>query len=256
MMLDSVLAPGALWHEMLPALRRLPAGPIGRDQLLTEDFKLADEGRISVYWIPFERLNGQARVVLCGLTPGYGQMLEAFAAARDALAAGLELDETLAHVDRTGSFAGAMRNNMVRMLDELGMAAALDIASTAALFAEADHYVHTTSALRYPVFIEGKNYGGANPGVRQSALLRACVTGTLGLEIAAVPDALIIPLGKAAEGCVQMLVAAGQLDGARCLFGFPHPSGGNGHRVRQLRDNRERLRQELASWTDSYRRCR
>lgn len=246
------LVPGALWHQMLPALQRLPLGPIGRERLLTEDFKLADEGRLSVYWIPFGRLNVQARVVICGLTPGYGQMLQAFAAAREALSAGLGLDETLAHVDRVGSFAGTMRNNMVGMLDDPGMAEALEIPSTAALFAEADHYVHTTSALRYPVFVDGQNYGGANPQVRQSALLQKYVTGTLGPELAAVPDALIVPLGKAAESCVQMLVSAEQLDMERCLFGFPHPSGGNGHRVRQFRENHERLRQELDHWANRY----
>ncbi len=247
------LVPGALWHDMLPALQqRLPPGPTDRENLLTEDFKLADEGRLSVYWIPFERLNVHARVVICGLTPGYGQMLEAFTAAREALSAGLGLDEILAHVDRKGSYAGTMRNNMVRMLDELGMAAALDIPSTSELFAEADQYVHTTSALRYPVFVEGRNYGGANPEVRQSALLRTYVTGTLGPELAVVPDALIIPLGKAAESCVQMLVSAEQLDVARCLLGFPHPSGGNGHRVRQFRENQARLRQELDNWADRY----
>jgi len=251
-MSSPTLTPGALWHEMLPALQRLPLSPIGREHLLTEDFKLADEGRLSVYWIPFERLNVRARLVISGLTPGYGQMLQAFTAAREALSACLGVDETLAHVDRMGSFAGTMRNNLVGMLDELGMAAALDIPSTAALFAETDHNLHATSALRYPVFVDGKNYGGASPEVRQSALLRSYVTGTLGPELAVVPDALIIPLGKAAESCVQMLVSAGQLDVERCLLGFPHPSGGSGHRVRQFRENHARLRQELDNWADRY----
>ena len=106
------------------------------------------------------------------------------------------------------------------------------------------------------MFVEGKNYGGGNPKVRQSALLRTYVTGTFGPELDGVPDALIIPLGKAAEGCVQMLVAAEQLDGARCLLGFPHPSGGNGHRVRQFRENQVRLREDLDTWANSYLRRR
>jgi hypothetical protein len=255
-MLDSSLVPGAQWHKMLPALERLPRGPLRREHLLTEDFKLADEGRLSVYWIPFERLNVHARVVICGLTPGYGQMLEAVTAAREAVSAGWGLDETLAHVYHRGGFAGTMRTNLVRMLDEIGAAVALDIPSTAALFAEADKLVHATSALRYPVFVEGKNYGGGNPKVDRSVLLRSYVTGTFGPELAAVPDALIIPLGKATEGCVQMLVAAQQLDGARCLLGFPHPSGGNGHRVRQFRENQAWLREQLGNWTNSYQRRR
>jgi hypothetical protein len=41
-------------------------------------------------------------------------------------------------------------------------------------------------------------------------------------------NALLLPLGRAAEGCLRLLVDSGQLDQSRCLFGFPHPSGANG----------------------------
>ena len=239
-----------MWDTMLPALRRLPSGPLGREHLLTDDFKLAAEGRLAVYWIPFERLNAHARLIICGLTPGFAQMQAAFTAARQALGNGLELDEILARVYRSAAFAGAMRTNLVRMLDELGVATTLGIDSTEDLFARQDKLVHATSALRYPVFVAGRNYSGS-PGVGRSARLRTYVRGTLGPELAAVSDALIIPLGKAAGECVTMLVQAGQLDGARCLLGFPHPSGGNGHRVRQFRENKTQLRQELERWAVS-----
>lgn len=249
---DPLLVPGALWSEMVPALERLPAGPLSREDLLTEEFRLAGEGRLSVYWIPFERLNANARVLICGLTPGYGQMAEAFTAAREAVVAGKDVAETMDHVDRCASFAGTMRVNLVRMLDQLGLAHALDIPSTATFFESADELVHTTSALRYPVFVAGANYGGGNPEVRRSPLLCSYVSGTLRPELAAVPDALVIPLGKAAERCVRMVADAGELEVERCLFGFPHPSGGNGHRVRQFRENEPLLRTEIAEWRASY----
>lgn len=51
-----------------------------------------------------------------------------------------------------------------------------------------------------------------------------------------------------------MLVAAEQLDVTRCLLGFPHPSGGNGHRVRQFHENQARLRKEIEDWADAYTR--
>lgn len=246
------LVPGALWFEMVPALERLPDGPLSQDDLLTEDFKLASEGRLSVYWIPFERLNPEATLVICGLTPGYGQLLEAFTAARDSIAEGQDLDHTIAHVERTGSFAGTMRTNLVQMLDELGLPQAMNIGSTLELFGEANELVHTTSALRYPVFVAGKNYSGGSPEVNRSALLSSYVHELLGPELAAVPGALIIPLGKATEACMRMLVAAGDLDEERCLLGFPHPSGGNGHRIRQFRENEEVLRTGIAEWKASY----
>jgi hypothetical protein len=159
--------------------------------------------------------------------PRWSKGRSGLTAAREAFSAGMGLNETLGHVDRKGSFAGTMRNNMVQMLDELGMAAALDIPSTAALLAEADQYVHTTSALCYPVFVDAKNYGGANPEVRQSALLRTYVTGTLGPELAAVADAItsvIAVFGVRVRRGVD-----------RCLGCFPWPDQRPGRRDRARR---------------------
>jgi hypothetical protein len=234
---------------MLPLLERLPDGPLTRDVLVGSEFFLAEQDRLTVYWIPFARLNPTAAVILLGLTPGYGQMLEAFAAARDGLREGKAAGEILSAVDRRASFAGTMRANMTRMLDVIGLARSLGIASTADLFGERESLVHTTSALRYPVFVEGQNYGGANPTVPRSELLRGYVRDLLGPELVAVPDALIVPLGKAVETCLGLLVADGALEAERCLFGFPHPSGGNGHRERQFRENKERLTREIGDWS-------
>ncbi len=70
-----------------------PEGPsegfLGPEQLLTDDLLIEEEGRVRVYWLPFERLNRRARVAIIGLTPGWHQMQQAFTAARDAFHAGL-----------------------------------------------------------------------------------------------------------------------------------------------------------------------
>jgi hypothetical protein len=34
----------------------------------------------------------------------------------------------------------------------------------------------------------------------------------------------------------------------RCLFGFPHPSGANGHRAAHFAQNEPALRRDLAQW--------
>ena len=39
------------------------------------------------------------------------------------------------------------------------------------------------------------------------------------------PDALVIPLGKAAQDAVSLLAADGLLNPGRSLTGFLHPSG-------------------------------
>ena len=252
-MAQAVLSPGSLWAEMLRDLRRLPERRLQRTDLLRPEFLLARQGRLSVYWIPFERLNPHARVVLVGLTPGYGQMEKAFTAARDAIRDGRSTAEALACIYERASFAGTMRVNMVRMLDAIGVADALGISSSAELFDRYGELVHTTSALRYPVFVGGKNYGGSNPQVRQSQLLKGYVRSLLAPELRAVPNALIVPLGRAVEQCIQLLVADGSVDEPRCLFGFPHPSGGNGHRVQQFRANEARMRHEMLVWASTLR---
>jgi uracil-DNA glycosylase len=236
---------------MVGRLSELPAGDLGPAELLTPGFLLDEESPLRTYWVPFERLNPTARIVIVGLTPGWSQMKEAFTAARDALQEGLSDDTVLAYVDQQASFAGSMRSNMVKMLDAVDLPAALGIASCADLFAHQDTLVHTTSALRYPVFVDGKNYGGQNPQVRRSPLLIRYVREQLAPELEAVPDALILPLGKAVEDYLRLLIEGGELDDVRCLFGFPHPSGANGHRARQFEQNRPMLRNEVARWASS-----
>jgi hypothetical protein len=126
------------------------------------------------------------------------------------------------------------------MLDAVGLADALDLRSTVELFGARDDLVHTTSALRYPVFANNKNYGGSHPPLSRSPLLTHYVQDLLAPELTAIPDALIVPLGKSTEQCVQWLVNESALDQRRCLFGFPHPSGANVGRVAQFRATRPR----------------
>ena len=55
------------------------------------------------------------------------------------------------------AFAGTMRRNLIDMLDRIGIAEWLDLASTAAPFDEASNLLHSTSALRYPVMRDRAN---------------------------------------------------------------------------------------------------
>lgn len=244
----ATLVPGSHWDSLAPLARELPPGRLVKSDLLVNEFLLAVEGRLSVYWVPFERLNADAQVCIVGLTPGFEQMREAFEAARDALVAEMPTADVLDHIDRAASFAGPMRANLVRMLDDLGVARALALESTDELFGDRDDFVHATSALRYPVFVDGaRNYGGS-PEIRRTPLLRSFVDSYLGPELEAVPGALIVPLGKAATAAVELLADAGRIERDRCLLGFPHPSGGNGHRVRQFSASRDRLTDEVRTW--------
>lgn len=50
-----------------------------------------------------------------------------------------------------------MRKNLIEMLDGLERPKALGIVSGALLFSDRRDLLHTTSAIRYPVFVDGQN---------------------------------------------------------------------------------------------------
>jgi hypothetical protein len=90
------------------------------------------------------------------------------------------------------------------MLDDIGFADALSVEFTSTLFVGNQHLVHTTSAIRYPTFVGGKNYTGHRPPARTSPLLQSFIHGTLASELELVPHALVIPPGDAVEDCLRL----------------------------------------------------
>ena len=148
-------------------------------------------------------------------------------------------------VKAAASFAG-MRSRIAAWLDDLAVNSALGIESSAELFDDPSR-LHTTSLVRYPVFVGEAmaNYRGTSPRPEASPLLRSIITRLLLPELGSLPHALIVPMGTAvARALVSLNVPS--LD--RCLIGFPHPSGANGWANRQFADNRLRLKAAVASW--------
>jgi hypothetical protein len=219
------------------AIRDLPA-QIDRSTLLSERFHLYSDQRLSIYYAPVDYVNTRARLAIVGVTPGWTQMEVAYRTARQGLLEGRARDSILSSVKRAASFAGSMRTNLVAMLDALGLPEVLGT-PTLALFDQQADLLQSTSAIQYPAFVEGKNYTGHQPPPLDSPILRAFVEERLAAELASLEAALIVPLGHAVEGCIDFLVQRNQLPREQCLFGFPHPSGANGHRARQFLDRRE-----------------
>ncbi|MDF1665338.1 MAG: hypothetical protein P1V97_26490, partial [Planctomycetota bacterium] len=106
---------------------------------------------MEVYYAPFDHLFANAKVEI---TPGWTQMELAFREARKALAEGASVTEAKCHAKKTASFAGMMRKNLIGMLSELDLQNALGLGSLEELFASRNEMLHTTSALRYPVFFK------------------------------------------------------------------------------------------------------
>ena len=124
------------------------------------------------------------------------------------------------------------------------MADRLGLDTSAELFGDASRQLHSTSALRYPVLIEGSNYRGS-PKIGRSPLLSEIVTINLPYERKQLPNALIVPLGKTVEGALALI---GFGESPRLLKGFPHPSGANGHRTNQFKAEYQRLRGAVCAW--------
>ena len=185
-------------------LLSLPIGPdrYTRDELINERFHIFSESGLDVYYAPFHYLNKHARVVLIGLTPGWTQMEEAFRAARRGIANGLDGEALFRHIDISASFCGPMRKNLISMLHEIGLHHCLGINTCDDLFnpEKADKFrAGFTSAVSAPIFKKGGNYRGSGPRLLQVPKLREWVIENLANELASVPEAVIVPLGKVAN---------------------------------------------------------
>lgn len=221
MQLSSItsLTPAALAVEIsTPAGLRLAADTSRRAELVE-------------FYAPFDHINRDARVAIIGLTPGRQQARLALEKARAALLAGADEAEALARAKRHASFGGPMRRNLVDLLDDIGVARRLGIASTSALWDEGSPLAHFTSALRYPVLSGGENYSGT-PDPLGVPMLRQRIETTLAEELRALPDdCLIVPLGPVATRATEHAATLAGLRPSRILSGLPHPSGANAERI-------------------------
>ena len=241
-----------VFRFFVPHILSLPNRPrFAERDLKNPRFLLYRGEDVEIYYAPFDYINTKAKVIIVGITPGWKQMQISFAVAKDGLQKGLSLSQVLANVKRKASFAGTMRRNLVEMLDGLGISAALGIPSTASLFD--DHYdlLHATSVIRYPVFVKGRNYTGYTPSLHKTPVLYGYIRYVLAKELRMVRHALVVPLGTSVSEALQMLICEGLLERRRCLLGFPHPSGANGHRIRQYAERRKHLEGIVSAWFSS-----
>ncbi|MBI3757817.1 MAG: hypothetical protein HY267_07570 [Deltaproteobacteria bacterium] len=230
----------ALLIRALPSRERLE-----KADLLIPEFRLHHDGQLDVYYAPVDYVNETAKVMLLGITPGWTQMEIAYRNVRHDLLDGLSTSEVCQRAKKQASFAGSMRKNLTAMLDGLGVPALLGIPSSESLFSEHRVLLHTSSAIRYPVFVHGRNYAGHSPQILDTPALRWFIDNLLVKELRQVPQAVIIPLGRSVSTVLEYLADKKSIERDRCLLGFPHPSGANGHRVREFEEYRGRLAKQL-----------
>jgi hypothetical protein len=192
--------------------------------------EMARDTNLSVHYIPFEYVNPEARIVLVGITPGFTQLKNSFIEAQKQLKMGSNDEATLIAVKKTGAFSGSMRPNLVAMIDHLKISDWLRISGADELFGKSNHLVHTTSILRYPVFVDGENYNGS-PNMTRHPMLQQQIRSHFAKEVEQLKNAVFIPLGpKVSEGLMWM-AKENLIDSAKVLDGMPHPSGANAERI-------------------------
>ncbi len=232
----------------------LPEGKLGKEDILNDDFFLEEENKLKVYYAPHnEYLNRKANILIVGICPGWTQTEIAFREVRDDLKNGEMLEDILKNCKMSARFAGSMRNNLINMLDELFLYEYLGIESAKDLFDADKDLLHTTSLIPYPVFINGKNYTGHTPEIIESKLLMKYVKNHFCKEIECLDKKpLIVPLGKSVEDVLRVLIEDGIIKEEQCLFGFPHPSGANGHRKEQFIFNKDKMVETIECYFKNF----
>lgn len=219
-----------LLNRFAAQIRSLDSTHSLTDELI-RDLTLMESGSLTAIYAPFDYVPPRARIAVVGITPGRVQAENALRAAGKALRDGKSIEQAAAFAKLEASFSGTQtRNNLVAMLDEVGLARKFGLNTCGGLFAPGSEQVHFTSALRYPVFLEGDNYRG-NPSMIRTPALRQMVESYLAEEVRALPDTLWLPLGPKPAEALAHLVRIGALKKELVLDGMPHPSGLNGERV-------------------------
>jgi len=160
---------------------------------------------IDVAYAPFDFVNSEARIAIVGMTPGRQQMANALREAHRLLLTGASIEAAAKAAKTFASFSGPMRNNLVEMLDHVGVAKMFGLATTSTLWGRDVRMVHFTSALRYPVFVAGENYSGS-PDILRTPLLTAQLRKWFAAEMASLQHAIFVPLGPKV-GAALLLVS-------------------------------------------------
>ena len=213
-----------------------------KEELLNNDFLIDKDGNIEIYYAPHnEYVNPNAKIFIVGITPGFSQMSTAISEARKGIEEGKSIEEIQYKCKVAGRFSGSLRKNIISMLDEIKLNEYLNIDSCKELFEDKDYLLHTISLIPYSVFVKGKNYTGHTPKLIKSEFLMKYVYENFIEELKKLGDVLIIPLGKAVEEVLDELVKDNIIKNNQILKGFPHPSGANGHRLVQLKENKDNM---------------
>ena len=236
-----MLHPNSLFHRYRERIAGLDK--IEKDSILNREFALHHDPDMQIYYAPHnEFINPGAKIVIVGITPGWSQTQCAYQTAKNGIEQHLTDEEICFRCKMDSRFAGAMRTNLIAMLNELGLHKRLMLSSCTEMFHAENDILHTTSLIKYPCFYKGKNYSGHSPAIASSEILRKYIQTEFMEELNCLDTVrLIIPLGSAVESIFRESRVLSSLQNCAVLWGFPHPSGLNVRRKEQFQANRESM---------------
>ncbi len=211
------------------ALRKADVSAIRAGQI-PGDLVMFDDAKLTVMYAPFDHIADAAEIAIVGLTPGRAQAVNSIEAYQAAIRGGYARATALAEAKRTASFSGPMRANLLAMLDHLEIPQRFGRSRASEFFEPKEERAHFTSTLRYPVFVNGRNYSGA-PAPQKTPALSAMIDVYLRTEVKRLANAVWIPLGTHAEAAMLQMASDGTIERNRVLSGLPHPSGANAERI-------------------------
>lgn len=213
---------------------------LGLDISKLASIKWSQLGNVESYYTPFDHINVDAKVILVGITPGPTQLFNALKSIQSSLLKCEMNENALELAKQEGAFSGPLRKPLVEMLDHVGLNEKLGLESCLDLFGCRKDLVHTTSLLRYAVFVDGKPYNGSKPNMLKNDLMQKMINEYFLDEINNLPDAVIVPLGVKVAAVLKDLVNKGKIDETRVLSGVPHPSGQNAERIAYFLGRKDR----------------
>ena len=197
------------------------------------EFKLGAERKYELFYVPFENINHDARLVLVGITPGPTQIEMAYDRVQKLLRLGMVHEQILADVKKIAAFGGPrMRPNLVKMLNHFGFGAFLGISDINSLWEENAYLLHATSVIPHAAFSNKKPFCGSFAEIMRSSLLKECFLDSFVESLSQINDeALYVALGPTPRAALEWCVENGHLNRGQVMGEFAHPSAAGGSRV-------------------------
>ena len=217
----------------------------------SDSLKMHDDGNIAVYYSPFDAVNQSAKVCIVGISPGRTQAENANLCAQQAIHQNAPDAVILKRAKETASFSGALRSNLVALLDYVGLSTFWGLNTSAQLFSTHKDMLHSTSVFRYPTLVKGEPISSAQRGL-SSALLKKMVDTYLASECRLLGrDVVYIPLGKGTDEILGYLSKQGVIKKNQVLTGFPHPSGANAERLAYFMGRKQKANLSVKTNSDN-----